>query len=62
MHSFIWFEYNVYKGKKPFHIIMMNVLWRKLNTSSFLKMLPDSIMDASPVVTFKEKLMNLGTK
>jgi radical SAM superfamily enzyme YgiQ (UPF0313 family) len=62
MRSFIWFEYNIYKGKKPFHTIMMNVLWRKLNTSSFLKMLPDSIMDSSAVVTFKDKLMNLDTK
>lgn len=56
--SYIWFEYNVFKGRKPVYKISLRVLQNKVFTVPVLEKLFNSLLDIRVLFYLKSKLIN----
>lgn len=58
LRSYIWFEYNVFKGYKPLHKIFIGVLQRKVITSPSLLRIFRFLLNIPLCVDLRNKLVN----
>ncbi|MCX5844647.1 MAG: radical SAM protein [Deltaproteobacteria bacterium] len=56
--SYIWFEYNVFKGRKPVYKILLRVLQNKVFTVPVLEKLFNSLLEIRVLFYLKSKLIN----
>jgi radical SAM superfamily enzyme YgiQ (UPF0313 family) len=56
--SYIWFEYNVFKGRQPLYKILLRVLQSKVFTVPILEKFFNSLLDVRVLFYLKSKLIN----